>query len=290
MTHLFSRLGQQTWRSPLAFAAVWIPSLTIFIVSFDPSLTSDMPVHLRTVFWAIHVALLLPLLMVIQSVLDDALATVRLHPFLMFTLAACCASVVFAPLSLALDVLFAPTPDLGPDPALARLVWDELTALLMPTLCIWLLVNGARLQLLSVPVMVSDTQDARAVGTADSGRKKIEEGGTVQTAIARAFWSKVPRNLGRDVLSLSAEQHYLHVTTTQGQSLILFPIGRAIEALADRRGLQIHRSHWVAVSHIVDVERSGNSVAVVLSNSQRLPVSRRNRPKLKEILETARPE
>lgn len=216
-----SAIGRDTWRNPITFFLVWVPSLTVLILSVNPSLTADLAPFQRIAFWLLHVALLLPLLMIAQNLIDEALAAFRLSPVILVTLTALCASVVFAPVSLLLDLLFSPAPDLGSEPSLTLLLIDEITALALPTLCAWLLVNGARLTMLSVPMIQEASSPESEAAKGQSGRDPAKEAGPASglTDIERAFWSRVPRELGAELVSLSAEQHYLHVVTTKGRSL-----------------------------------------------------------------------
>ncbi|MCZ8149810.1 MAG: LytTR family DNA-binding domain-containing protein, partial [Roseomonas sp.] len=67
---------------------------------------------------------------------------------------------------------------------------------------------------------------------------------------------------------------------------IFMAFGRAVEALAAQRGFQIHRSHWVALAHVVDLEQNGGRISCVLDTGLRLPVSRANRAAFKAAVET----
>lgn len=282
-----SAIGRDTWRNPITFFLVWVPSLTVLILSVNPSLTADIAPFQRIAFWLLHVALLLPLLMIAQNLIDEALAAFRLSPVILVTLTALCASVVFAPVSLLLDLLFSPAPDLGSEPSLTLLLIDEITALALPTLCAWLLVNGARLTMLSVPMIQEASSPESEAAKGQSGRDPAKEAGPASglTDIERAFWSRVPRELGAELVSLSAEQHYLHVVTTKGRSLILFPISRAIQAAERLEGMRIHRSHWVAFRQVTALSRDDTGLFVCLSSGEKLPVSRSSQQAVKAALD-----
>jgi hypothetical protein len=79
--------------------------------------------------------------------------------------------------------------------------------------------------------------------------------------------------MGRNLVSLTARDHYVEVVTDQGRDLILY---RFADALAQVEGLgaQIHRSHWVAARAVVGRERLEGKLWVVLRDGARLPVSR----------------
>jgi hypothetical protein len=76
------------------------------------------------------------------------------------------------------------------------------------------------------------------------------------------------------LLALSVNDHYVDVVTDRGTSLVLMRLGDAIREAEGVAGLQIHRSHWVALGAVTASIRENGRVHVELSNGQRLPVSR----------------
>jgi DNA-binding LytR/AlgR family response regulator len=88
------------------------------------------------------------------------------------------------------------------------------------------------------------------------------------------FFERIPPHLGRQLLALGAEDHYLRVMTAQGSDLILMRMADAIRELGDGTGLQVHRSWWVALDAVTEVRRDGARTALVLANGQEVPVSR----------------
>ncbi len=84
-----------------------------------------------------------------------------------------------------------------------------------------------------------------------------------------------------EILALSAEDHYLRVHTSAGESLILMRLYDAISELDGIEGSQIHRSWWVAKEAVADVVRGDGKVDLVLKGGLRAPVSRRYQKALK---------
>jgi len=76
------------------------------------------------------------------------------------------------------------------------------------------------------------------------------------------------------LLALTVEDHYVDIVTDRGKALVLMRLADAIREAAPVPGLQIHRSHWVALDAVSRTERSAGKVIVELSNGLRLPVSR----------------
>jgi hypothetical protein len=89
------------------------------------------------------------------------------------------------------------------------------------------------------------------------------------------FLSRLPPRLGRDLLCLQMEDHYVRAHTSAGSDLILIPLHQAVAELTGLEGLQVHRSWWVARAAVVDVERDGRSLRLRLRNGVMAPVSRR---------------
>jgi hypothetical protein len=92
-----------------------------------------------------------------------------------------------------------------------------------------------------------------------------------------------PAAIGEDVLWVSADLHYLHVGTTLGRATVLGSLV-AVEAHFGRRGLRIHRSHWVARRAIRRVARGASGWRCELQDGQRLPISRRRVPEVRALL------
>lgn len=76
------------------------------------------------------------------------------------------------------------------------------------------------------------------------------------------------------LVSVSAQEHYISVTTTAGKELIRYSFSDALRDLKPYRGLRTHRSHWVAKDRIRELGRIGSSYQVTLDNGTRVPVSR----------------
>ena len=100
--------------------------------------------------------------------------------------------------------------------------------------------------------------------------------GAKSESTAGRFLDRLPAALGRDVVAVSSDLHYLHVHTTRGSAMILGSLREAVAALADA-GMTVHRSHWVAHAHVRRVLIAGNEASCQLSTGLRVPVSRRKR-------------
>ena len=87
--------------------------------------------------------------------------------------------------------------------------------------------------------------------------------------------SRVPTALGRDIVALQAEDHYVRVHTRLGSALVLGSLSDAIDD-AGRSGLagqRTHRSWWVASAGVESCVQRGRQVVLVLRNGLEAPVS-----------------
>ncbi len=97
---------------------------------------------------------------------------------------------------------------------------------------------------------------------------------TPAASCSPSFVDRLPPDLGRDLLALQMEDHYVRTHTARGSALLLMPLHRAIEELGDLQGLRVHRSWWVARHAVADCVRDGRNVRLRLSNGLHAPVAR----------------
>jgi hypothetical protein len=84
------------------------------------------------------------------------------------------------------------------------------------------------------------------------------------------------------IYAVSAEDHYLRVHTSAGETMILMRLADAIRELTALEGLQPHRSWWVARQGLADVSRGDGRVTLKLKSGVEAPVSRANLKLLKD--------
>ncbi len=87
------------------------------------------------------------------------------------------------------------------------------------------------------------------------------------------FFKKIPKKLGRELISLSSHDHYVEVKTNIGGTMIYIRFSEAISLLEKYPGMRIHRSHWVSFNAIADMKLKGRKKYVTLSDGRTLPVS-----------------
>lgn len=100
------------------------------------------------------------------------------------------------------------------------------------------------------------------------------------------IYDKLPPELGRDIVCLRAQDHYVEVTTTRGTALVLMRLGDAERDLSCIDGMRVHRSWWVALDQVESLARTeSGSWELTASCGQKIPVSRGQREALREALE-----
>lgn len=97
-----------------------------------------------------------------------------------------------------------------------------------------------------------------------------------------ALLDRIPLDKRGPLISLSVADHYVEITTTKGAALLLMRLSDAIRETEGTTGMQIHRSHWVALDQIARAERRGDKAALFLRDGRELPASRTYVKALKE--------
>lgn len=234
--------------------------LILLFVLLDPGPSRGLSVPGVVLFWVSHVGSALLCLQAAQLLVQRIARSRVLPAALQVVVGGLVGSLVFAPIALGLDWLLG-VADLTDDAgeALVTGLLGEWLALAPVVILTWLALNATRL--LRLPAAAAPAQ------------------------AVPGFWSKMPAALGRDLVALSAELHYLRVYTVRGDTLVLYPFGRAVQEQG--QGLQIHRSHWVALRHVDRIERRGREGVCYLAGGLALPVSRRFRRAVEDALADA---
>ena len=114
----------------------------------------------------------------------------------------------------------------------------------------------------------------------EAGRPKLPQMasdlgfGTARRVPAPSKGTAFPVHLVEAALCLQMEDHHVRVHTIGRSHLHLAPLHAVAEELGDARGVQVHRSWWVARAAVRDWEEDGRSVVLILTNGLRVPVAR----------------
>jgi DNA-binding LytR/AlgR family response regulator len=96
----------------------------------------------------------------------------------------------------------------------------------------------------------------------------------IPPAFPSALLSRLPPEIGSDIIALETEDHYLRVHSAGGSALILMRMADAVALLDPRLGAQVHRRWWVAQAAVVGVRTEGQKLFLRLNDKKLVPVGR----------------
>ncbi|MGO1119753.1 LytTR family DNA-binding domain-containing protein [Rhodovibrionaceae bacterium A322] len=246
-------------------------------VAIEPDHTANLPLVTSFGLWASHIFLIAGLLLLLLRLLN------RLHYPPLVTLAAAFLPLplFFAPLSLFLDYgLGIPDDELTSSLNLLQILISETLAVAPLTYAV-----AALFVFLGVQLGRSSQEERQSLEPVRSGQDRVQAEAVLDPRpLLQEMIPSIPRKLGQDIIRLHAQDHYVEITTSQGKALLSEQFGSCVEKLLPLPGLQCHRSHWIALSHIESFSRSGSAYLCRLSNGDQVPVSRRRYQLIKEKL------
>lgn len=229
--------------------------------------------------WLFQVSVPMVMLIVVHLLLSQSTGFDRLNPWLKLSFSGLLGGLLFAPVALALDfVLEIDTwPGLDRPGALLALVADEALGVMPPILLVWLGINAPQ-------VLQLDFRQARGEPFVPPPQQPAASPPAPREAApqsAPGFLEQVPAALGRDIVYLMAELHYLRVVTPRGKALVLYNLRDAIDELPVESGIQTHRSFWAAFAHIDQVLTRNGQTVLSMRDGSEVPVSRRQAARVK---------
>ncbi|MCA3446597.1 MAG: LytTR family transcriptional regulator [Rhodobacter sp.] len=261
-------------------------ALAIGITLLNPSASQDLSFIERLVFWFAHAALAIVILETVQILLGRFRVAAKLPPLLLVVAGGVIGALIFATLSLLVleRLLQLPASNLGGDAATLAEFFSEFRSSGGQVILFWVLLNAPRLLMLSPqqtarPEQPEQPEQDRSGPPGPAGADTEKVNPDLVELLAR-----IPVTLGRDIVALSAELHYLRVYTTKGNTLILMSFSRAVSAVRIIPGMVVHRSHWVALKHVDSLEGQGSGVMCKLVTGLTVPVSRTNRAALRAAM------
>ena len=126
-----------------------------------------------------------------------------------------------------------------------------------------------------------DAHGGEASAPAEAGIGRQDD-----TAAARRFFDRLPDEIGRDIIYLSAAAHYVDVITCAGSASILLRFSDAVSELGDL-GIRVHRSHWVAYRHVKQAVRRDGRTMLRLSGDHEVRVGRNFLPAVRSSVPKA---
>jgi hypothetical protein len=225
-----------------------------------------MPSAARLFFWVGFVIAGYAIFRPISAVSHCAAQETRLPLWLAVILA-----TIVASLPLTALVAFA-LGELRPD--------DSWFGSRFPTLYAQVATVGIVIHLLMIALSRDPASGETAASEPEPPQRKPA---AVSSASENLFLRRLPPALGRDLLCLEMQDHYVRAQTALGSTLLLMRFRDAVAEL-DQAGMQVHRSWWVAFGAMQGLERGGRSAELRLAGGQAVPVSRAHLAAVREAL------
>jgi hypothetical protein len=250
--------------------------LAVLFALLGPEGSTELGPALRLLQWVAQVGIPLVLLIVSHLVLSRLSAFDRLGPWAKLSISGVVGGLLFTPSALALDFLFG-VDDWGAVQGprdVGTLLVDEALAVVFPVTLVWVGINAPRV------LGLNFSQSMARPPTKESPEATAEPGAQSTSP----FLSLLPPAVGRDIIYIMSELHYLRVVTTQGSTLVLYNLRDAIDELPAGSGLQPHRSYWVALGHLLGLSRRDGRPYLKMSDDSLIPVSRRRLNEVRSML------
>jgi hypothetical protein len=257
--------------------------LVLLFVLMKPESTSGFSFGERLLFWTAHIGLGLASIVIASRLLRPPLMAAVPLPLAVF-LTGLAGAALLAPVYLGLEQLIPARLRDAPDDWLdifagrgpLHAVLAEFLEIAPVFLAAWAAIN---LPLLFPRSEISGTTPPGPDGPTGPGRDATPE--ESREPPRNEFYARLPLAIGRDIVAISSDMHYLHVHTSLGKCMILGSLREAAAMLGDA-GMLTHRSHWVAHAHVERLVRRDGNWECLASGGLRIPVSRRNRSRVLE--------
>lgn len=273
--------------------------LALLFALLEPEPTRSFSFVRALSFWLAHISGGLLLALAAANWLVRRSAWRKCPALLLVALAGLLGSMAFAPLALGIEALYSVAADVGPpDDWLDQWEldggWRALVAewlqLLPSYFSAWMLINAVPLVQMAERQQALSNVQAPAVGEAASEELSVASQLSSTTDIApiplvitaapaasetNASWlEQLPPAIGRRLLRIEADLHYLNVYTQAGRAMVLGSLA-AVAAELGVSGMRVHRSHWVAIDQVQRVQRNAQGWFCELRDGSRVPISRR---------------
>ena len=246
-----------------------------FIIGWVTADGAGVSLLTNLVIWQVQVLVPTALLIAVHSRLLSNASFEALGHWKQLIVSGVIGGVLFSPIGLAIDLFWIGEPIPG---NLLYEFLDECIGITPPVTFVWLAMNapwvlGYRLQKQATSPGISNQDRGATANDLVAPARSIGQG--QGDSPAQRFYEQLPAELGRNIIMMEAELHYLRVVTTSGQALLLFNLRDASEAFPSFDGFLCHRSFWVARPHITAMKKSGRGAELTLSNGSKVPVSKR---------------
>lgn len=253
--------------------------LSVLFTLVKPEASAGLGVWARFSFWVLHIGIgLLAILLASCCLRFWRLA--QLPTVVSLGITGVIGAALAAPLYCVVELMYPPELliDGGLDEFASQGWWQAIVAefaCVMPIMLIsWYAVNLP--YLLNKPLLINITEPDVPDDSFEETDKEFQE----RKQRLEHLYERLPEVLGRDIVAISSDLHYLNVYTTLGKTMILGSLRYYAEALVDS-GMQVHRANWVAKKHIVKVHVTTTDAYCVMDNGLKVAISRNKRKEVK---------
>lgn len=256
--------------------------LSVFCTFVEPQVSAGLSLLPRFVFWVSHVGVALLGIFLASLILSRCWPHRQLSLFVTIGLTGMLGTLLATPGLLLVEEFFPEEVDqewldiFGQRGWWQALLAEYLQVLpkLLPT---WYLVNLPLLFNKPVLYQLPTSEEPDSPPPGDQAQREEE-----LRQRREQLYAKLPEVIGRDIVAISSDLHYLNVHTVLGKILVLGSLKHYVEAFGDE-GMLVHRSNWVAKRHVVKVRTSGEEAYCLMSNGLKVPVSRSRKKEVKAI-------
>ncbi len=237
--------------------------LTLLFAVLAPAASEPLGFPGRLGFWLLHISAGLGAGLLAARAMVASFAVPRDWRLILFSGVA--GILLFAPVAYLLEFLFPVTREwAGEEPGRTGLLvamMVEAVELAPSYLAAWFLVNLEPLTTVMRGAREADPEPHEPTPPHDA---------------REAFLARLPAAIGRDLVAVSSDLHYLQVHTIAGHAMVLGSLQEVEEAFGDA-GLRVHRSHWVMADRVVRLRQKGSQLVAEVEGGLSVPVSRRRR-------------
>lgn len=275
-------LGHQPfYKTLLIIAAV----LTLLFTVMEPVATESLSFWPRLAFWAFHIGVGLCTLGAASWLLRQHLCC-QFPRIVNIAISGVLGAIIATPLFVSADYIFSLPPcdkehwfDFLLDYGLAGEMVFEFTTVFPTFIMVWITIN--------LPLFISKPfLNGPPPEDPKPGASKLSDEQQKLAQLKQEFFDKLPEVIGKELVSISSDLHYLNVTTTKGSALILGSLKTYVPSLSGV-GIQTHRSHWVASAQVHKALITGDDAYCVMSNGSKIPISRSKRKVVKDFFGTS---
>jgi hypothetical protein len=271
------------------FASIGFFIACLLCISDDDN---ALPIWLNFIAWQAQVFLSLGFFITTHMLMKGVL--IRQNNFIKLALSSLIAVTLLSPVSLLRDVYIEQETAYT-----LTALFEEWQNMVPPALLSWVAINVPWLTGLELKrTKSSNTPGPEIKQPIDkiTNKNYIEENTPLAQALQHAtketensFLALAKVDDVNSIIYLKAELHYLKVVSEHSSHLILYNLKDAITALTLIDPLlsegQTHRSYWVNHTHADKLLRKNREGEVLLSNQDKIPVSRANIKKVKAWFE-----